>query len=262
MLVLRPRAAHNGPMRALVTGASTGIGQATVELLTSHGWEVLATARRTERLQSLAARTGCEFLPADLTSDDDVAALVEAAADGPLDAVVHVAGGALGVDRVEDADLQRWRTMYERNVIGALHLTRETLPLLRANQGGSLVFLTSTAGHGTYPGGAGYVAAKHAEAQIPATLRLELVGEPIRVIEIAPGMVKTEEFSLHRLGSKDAADAVYAGVDGPLTAADVAAAVVWALEQPPHVNVDLMVLRPVAQASNTLVARQPLRVRP
>jgi len=261
MLVPAPRTAHNGAMRALVTGASTGIGQATAELLAAHGWEVLATARRAERLEALAARTGCEYLAADLTVDDDVAALVELAGEGPLDAVVHVAGGALGVDRVEDADLGRWRTMYERNVIATVHLTRALLPQLRANGSGTLLFVTSTAGHGTYPGGGGYVAAKHAEAQVPATLRLELVGEPIRVIEIAPGMVKTEEFSLNRLGSRDAAEAVYAGVDGPLTAQDVAAAMVWALEQPAHVNVDLMVLRPVAQASNTLVARHPLRVK-
>lgn len=247
--------------RALVTGASTGIGAATVRALIAEGWQVLATARRAERLEALAAETGCEWFAADLTDTEQVAALVDVAGQGQLSAVVHVAGGALGVDRVEDADLDRWRTMYERNVIGTLDLTRRCLPLLREAGGGDLLFLTSTAGQSTYPGGAGYVAAKHAEKQIATTLRLELAGEPIRVIEIAPGMVKTEEFSLNRLGSAEAADDVYAGVEAPLVAEDCAEAIRWALELPSHMNVDLMVIRPVAQSSNTAVARQPLRVK-
>ncbi|SNU00537.1 NADP-dependent 3-hydroxy acid dehydrogenase YdfG [Ruaniaceae bacterium KH17] len=247
--------------RALVSGASTGIGAATVRALIADGWQVLATARRAERLEALAAETGCEWAAADLTVREEVEALVTAAAQAELNAVVHVAGGALGVDRVEDADLDRWRTMYERNVIGTVDLTRRTLPLLRAAGGGDVVFVTSTAGQATYPGGAGYVAAKHAEKQIATTLRLELGGEPIRVIEIAPGMVKTEEFSLNRLGSAEAADDVYAGVEEPLVAEDIAEAIRWSLGMPSHVNVDLMVVRPVAQSSNTAVARQPLRVK-
>lgn len=245
---------------ALVTGASTGIGQATVRTLVHDGWEVLASARRVDRLESLREETGCRIFPADLTVADQVTAL--AAAAGPLDAVVHVAGGALGMDRVEDADPARWRRMYEINVMSALELTSACLPGIRANGGGSIVFVTSTAAHGTYPGGAGYVAAKHAERQIPATLRLELAGEPIRVIEVAPGMVATPEFSLNRLGSTEAAARVYEGVDGPLTSQDIAEAIRWALAAPAHVNVDLMVLRPVAQSSNTEVWRGPLRVRP
>lgn len=247
--------------RALVSGASTGIGWATVVALRSAGWDVLATARRTQRLKELRALTGCEIHPADLTDPADLASLVEAASSGRLDAVVNVAGGALGTDSVEDADAQRWRRMYEINVIAALELTDRCLPEIRRSGGGSLVFITSTAAHGTYPGGAGYAAAKHAERQIPATLRLELAGEPIRVIEIAPGMVHTPEFSLNRLGSQSAADLVYAGVDGPLTGEDVGNAVAWCLEAPAHVNVDLMVLRPVAQSSNTQVWRHPLQVR-
>lgn len=247
--------------RALVSGASTGIGAATVRALIADGWQVLATARRAERLEALAAETGCEWAAADLTVPEEVEALVAAAAKAELTAVVHVAGGALGVDRVEDADLDRWRTMYERNVIGTVDLTRRTLPLLRSAGGGDVVFVTSTAGQATYPGGAGYVAAKHAEKQIATTLRLELGGEPIRVIEIAPGMVKTEEFSLNRLGSAEAADDVYAGVEEPLVAEDIAEAIRWSLGMPSHVNVDLMVVRPVAQSSNTAVARQPLRVK-
>ncbi len=242
---------------ALVTGASTGIGEETVRLLRAHGWRVVATARRVERLERLAAETGCTPVPADLTVDDDVAALVAAATASRVTAVVHVAGGALGLDTIADAQVGRWQTMFDRNVLGTLRLTRAMLPHLRAHGGGDLLYLTSTAAHDTYPGGGGYVAAKHAERMIPLTLRQELVGEPIRVIEIAPGMVRTEEFSLNRLGSAEAAAKVYEGVAEPLVAADVAAAIVWALELPRHVNVDTMILRPVAQATNTLVARRP-----
>ncbi len=242
---------------ALVTGASTGIGEETVRLLRAHGWRVVATARREERLERLAAETGCTPVPADLTVDDDVAALVAAATASRVTAVVHVAGGALGLDTIADAQVGRWQTMFDRNVLGTLRLTRAMLPHLRAHGGGDLLYLTSTAAHDTYPGGGGYVAAKHAERMIPLTLRQELVGEPIRVIEIAPGMVRTEEFSLNRLGSAEAAAKVYEGVAEPLVAADVAAAIVWALELPRHVNVDTMILRPVAQATNTLVARRP-----
>ena len=241
--------------RALVTGASTGIGAAAVRLLRSHGWDVIATARRVERLEALAAETGCTWVAADLQRPQDVERLAaEVLADGPVDAVVNNAGGALGLDPVADADPAEWLTMYERNALAALRVTRAFLPGLR-ERGGDVVFLTSTAAHGTYPGGAGYVAAKHAERVIANTLRQELVGEPVRVIEIAPGMVRTEEFSLNRLGSREAADRVYAGVAEPLVADDVAEAIVWALERPRHVNIDSMIVRPVAQATNTVVAR-------
>ena len=171
-------------------------------------------------------------------------------ADGPLNAVVNVAGGALGTDSVADADLDRWRRMYETNVLGTLRLTRALLPSLRESGRGDVVVLTSTAGHDTYPGGAGYVAAKHAERVIASTLRLELVGEPVRVMEIAPGMVATEEFSLVRYdGDAEKAAAVYAGVASPLVAEDVADAIVWTLTRPHHVNIDSMIIRPRAQAS-------------
>lgn len=240
---------------ALVTGASTGIGEATVRTLRSCGWNVLASARREDRLAALAEETGCEYAVADLTDHAQVTALAErATASGELRSVVHVAGGALGVEKVADADLEKWRRMYEINVIGNLDLTRELLPHLREH-GGDLVFVTSTAAHDTYPGGAGYVAAKHAERMIPLTLRQELVGEPVRVIEIAPGMVKTPEFSLNRLGSEEAAEKVYEGVAEPLVGEDIAEAIAWTLELPPHMNIDSMIIRPVAQATNTLVAR-------
>ena len=247
--------------RALVSGASSGIGRATVRVLVADGWDVVATARRSDRLETLAEETGCEVFTADLTRDEDVAALAEFAGSAGLDAVVNVAGGALGVDRVDEADTERWKRMFDINVMATLNLTQACLPLVRRNGGGSLVFVTSTAAHGTYPGGGGYAAAKHAERQIATTLRLELAGEPIRVTEIAPGMVKTEEFSLVRLGDARAAEDVYAGVEGPLVASDVAEAIRWSLDVPLHVNVDLMVLRPVAQSTNTDVVRRQLAVK-
>lgn len=244
-------------LRAVVTGASSGIGLATVELLRAAGWDVFALARRTERLEGLAARTGAVAVTCDVTDDASVdVAVARITADGPLHAIINVAGGALGTDAVADADLDRWRQMYETNVLGTLRVTRALLPSLRVSGRGDVVVLTSTAAHDTYPGGAGYVAAKHAERIIANTLRLELVGEPVRVMEIAPGMVATEEFSLVRYdGDAAKAAAVYAGVDGPLVAADIADAIVWALTRPHHVNIDSMIIRPRAQASNTLVAR-------
>ncbi|HHT40737.1 MAG TPA: SDR family NAD(P)-dependent oxidoreductase, partial [Actinomyces sp.] len=149
---------------------------------------------------------------------------------------------------------ERWQTMYQLNVMTALRMTRAFLPQMR-EKGGTVVFVTSTAAHDTYPGGGGYVAAKHAERMIPLTLRQELVGEPVRIIEIAPGMVHTEEFSLNRLGSREAADAVYAGVNKPLIAEDVAEAITWTINLPDHVNIDSMIIRPVEQGTNTLTRR-------
>ena len=251
------RADHPIPTRrALVTGASTGIGAATVRLLAAHGWQVVATARRAERLEALAAETGCQWVGADLQEQADVDRLAERVlAGGPVDAVVNNAGGALGADPVAEGRVEEWLTMYERNALAALRVSQAFLPTLR-ERGGDLVFLTSTAAHDTYPGGGGYVAAKHAERVIATTLRQELVGQPVRVIEIAPGMVATEEFSLNRFhGDRERADAVYAGVAAPLVAADVAECLVWALERPAHVNIDCLVVRPRAQATNTLVAR-------
>lgn len=245
------------PLRAVVTGASSGIGRATVTRLRAEGWDVVAVARRGDRLAELAAATGAQAVVADVTDDDAVAALVErVTATGPVHALVNNAGGALGTDPVATGSVADWRAMYEVNVLGTLRVTQALLPALRASGRGDVLVLSSTAGHGTYPGGGGYVAAKHAERTIAETLRLELVGEPVRVLEVAPGMVRTDEFSLRRFGGdRERADAVYAGVAEPLTADDVADAIAWCLTRPHHVNVDLMVLRPRAQASNTVVAR-------
>lgn len=241
---------------AVVTGASTGIGEATVRALSARGWKVTALARRIERLQTLASETNCDYFAVDLA---DEVAVAEVAAkiinNGPVDALVNNAGGALGVEKVADALPAKWEKMYKMNVLTALNCTRFLLPALRESKG-AVIFLTSTAAHDTYPGGAGYVAAKHAERIIANTLRIELAGEPLRVMEIAPGMVKTEEFSLNRLGSVGAAEKVYEGVAQPLLAEDVAQIITWMLELPGHINIDSLMVRPVAQASNTLVRRE------
>lgn len=244
--------------RAVVTGASSGIGAATVKLLRQQGWDVVAVARREERLAQLAQETGCEYVIADITDDESVAQAVAAiTAGGRVDVLVNNAGGALGVDRVENADLSKWTRMYDLNVVGTFRMTQALLPALRESGAGSIVVITSTAGHEPYEGGAGYVASKFGERVAARTLRLELVGEPIRVIEIAPGMVHTEEFSLVRYdGDQAAADKVYAGVANPLLAEDIAEAVRWTVELPQHVNIDSLVVRPVAQGGATKLHRE------
>lgn len=244
------------PPRAVVTGASSGIGAATVRRLRAEGWDVVAVARRTYRLAALARETGAEAFRADLTVADDVARLAaHVRATGGLTALVNNAGGALGLDRVEDGDLDGWRAMFELNVLGTLRTTQALLPILREHGGGDVLVVTSTAAHAPYEGGAGYVGAKHAERMLTTTLRLELVGEPIRVIEIAPGNVATDEFALVRFhGDAERAAKVYQGYQ-PLVAEDIADAITWALTRPEHVNIDLMIVRPRAQASNTTIAR-------
>ncbi|HEV7624067.1 MAG TPA: SDR family oxidoreductase [Amnibacterium sp.] len=253
--------------RAVVTGASTGIGAATVRRFREHGWDVVAVARREERLAALAAETGCDFVVADLTLEADVARLsAEVAAGGPLTTLVNNAGGARGLDTVEGGSVEDWRWMFEANVIATKRVTSALLPLLRdgAEAAGSadVVTVTSIAGHVPYEGGGGYNAAKFAEHALVAVLRLELAGEPIRVIEVAPGLVQTEEFSLNRFGGDRArADAVYAEVPEPLTAEDVAESIVSAVELPAHVNLDLITIKPVAQASPSKTVKGPLAVK-
>ncbi|MDQ4212307.1 SDR family oxidoreductase [Microbacterium capsulatum] len=252
--------------RAVVTGASTGIGEAAVRALRAGGWDVVGVARREDRLQALAAETGSTAYAADLTDPEQIEGLVaHLAATGPVHALVHVAGGARGTDRVEDGSVAHWRWMYEANVLAVQQLTAALLPQLRAAAVGGhadLLFLTSVAARNAYPGGGGYNAAKAAEAMIPQVLRLELHGEPIRITEIAPGLVHTEEFALRRLGGDvAAAEAVYAGVEEPLVAEDVADVIAYALNAPRHVNLDLIVIRPVAQAASHLLTRGPLRPR-
>ena len=245
-------------LTVVVTGASSGIGRATARRLVEEGWHVLAVARREDRLEELAAETGCEVLAVDITSDESVELLVARTAElfgDSLNAVVHVAGGALGVETAAEADLEKWQRMYDINVLGTVRVTRALLPALRESGRGDLLFVTSVAGHEAYPGGSGYNAAKAGEHMLAGALRLELNGERIRVIEIAPGMVRTEEFSLVRLGDQDAADAVYDGVEQPLTAEDCADVISYALNAPHHVNLDLVMVRPLAQAAAHRVAR-------
>jgi len=253
--------------RAVVTGASSGIGRATGELFRRRGWDVTGVARRADRLESLAAETGADVFVADLTDPADVAALATHLDSlDRVDVLVNNAGGARGFDRVEDGSADDWRWMYEANVIAVQRVTAALLPALRrtAAEAGNadIVTITSVAAHEVYEGGAGYNAAKAAAASIVGVLRLELAGEPLRVIEIAPGMVKTEEFSLQRFGGDAArADAVYKGVVNPLTAEDVAEVIVHAVELPGHVNLDHITIRPVAQAAQFKVIRGPLEVR-
>lgn len=254
--------------RAVVTGASSGIGQATVRALRARGWGVVGVARRASRLEALSAETGASTIACDLTNPEAVAALVSELEDsGPVHALVQVAGGARGTDRIESASIDDWQWMYDANVLSSQRLVAGLLPLLRraaaADGHADTVFVTSTAAQVAYPGGGGYNAAKAAQAMLVHALRLELNGEPIRVSEIAPGMVHTEEFTLNRLGGDAvAAEAVYSGVEAPLRAEDVADVIAYALDAPAHVNLDLVTMRPVAQSANHLLARGPLRVRP
>ncbi|MDN6123065.1 MAG: SDR family oxidoreductase [Brevibacterium sp.] len=240
-----------------MTGASSGIGAATVRQLRELGWDVVAVARREEKLRALCEETGASYVVADLTDDAAVTALAERVlAAGPVHSLVANAGAAFGTDTVAESSVEGWRDMFDVNVLGVLRVVKAFLPALTSSGRGDIVVMSSTAGHQAYEGGGGYVATKHGTHSIAATLRLELAGEPVRVIEIAPGMVATEEFTLKRVGgSQDKADKVYEGVENPLTADDVADAVVYSLTRPHHFNVDLMVIRPIAQAAQHKVAR-------
>jgi NADP-dependent 3-hydroxy acid dehydrogenase YdfG len=253
--------------RAVVTGASSGIGEATVRLLREHGWDVVGVARRADRLEALAASTGCDVFVADVTKQADVDALRDYLADlGPVHALVNNAGGARGMGSVEESSVEDWQWMFDVNVLGTKRVTSALLPLLRKSwtPGTSvdILTITSVAGYVTYEGGGGYNAAKFAERALVGVLRLELAGEPIRVIDVAPGMVATEEFSLNRFrGDRAAADKVYENVQEPLTAEDMALAIVGALELPHNVSVEQLTVRPVAQAAQHKVIRGELRPR-
>jgi NADP-dependent 3-hydroxy acid dehydrogenase YdfG len=246
-----------GPMSrgtAVVTGASSGIGAATARRLAAEGFDVVAAARRRERLDALCAEIGARAVTLDVTSPESVAGL--AAATPEASVLVNNAGGAIGMDPVAEADPEDWRAMYEVNVIGALRVTQALLPALVASGRGHVVLMGSTAGRIVYEGGGGYTAAKHAATALAETLRLELSGQPVRVTEIAPGMVATEEFSLNRFGGDRARAAkVYEGVAEPLTADDVADCVAWCVTRPPHVDIDLLVVKPLAQAAQHKVHR-------
>src|SRR6476619_5415043 len=240
---------------AVVTGASSGIGAATARHLAAEGFHVFCAARRLDRVDALATEIGGTPLRCDVTSVEDVAALAEAV--GPrLDVLVNNAGGAFGASPVTAADAEDWRRMYEVNVIGLMQVTKALVPALIASGAGVILNVGSTAGRIAYEGGAGYTAAKHGTQVVSETLRLELYDQPVRVCEIAPGMVKTDEFALVRFdGDQEKADAVYQGVAEPLTADDIADAITWMVTRPAHVNVDELVIRPRAQAAQHKVHR-------
>jgi NADP-dependent 3-hydroxy acid dehydrogenase YdfG len=241
---------------AVVTGASSGIGAETARQLAAAGFEVVCAARRAERVEQLAAEIGGRAVRCDVSNAADVSRLADAV--GPrLDVLVNNAGGALGLAPAAQTEVADWRAMFESNVIGTLQVTQALLPALVASGAGTIVNVGSIAGRTVYEGGSGYTAAKHAVAALTETLRLELVDQPVRVTEIAPGMVHTEEFSLTRFGGdQERADAVYAGVSEPLVAADVAEAIVWMVQRPAHVNVDLLVIKPRVQAAPHKVHRE------
>jgi NADP-dependent 3-hydroxy acid dehydrogenase YdfG len=238
---------------ALVTGASSGIGAATALLLAQQGWSVVAAARRLDRLEALAAQhPGIRPQALDVTDPRSVEALV-AAVPG-CDLLVANAGGAYDLDPVATAHVETWARTYDVNVLGTVRTVQALLPALRAARG-HVVLTGSTAGRWVYEGGGGYVAAKHALAALRETLRLEEAGHGVRVSEVAPGMVRTDEFSLNRFaGDQARSDAVYAGVE-PLVADDIADCIVWVASRPPHVNIDLVQVTPQQQAAVHKVVR-------
>ncbi|MGN6608227.1 MAG: SDR family NAD(P)-dependent oxidoreductase [Jatrophihabitans sp.] len=240
---------------AVVTGASSGIGAATARRLAAEGFDVVAAARRRDRLDELAASMpGIRAVTLDVTHPASIAALAADLDD--IAVLVNNAGGAIGTESVADARPDDWRAMWESNVLGVVQVTQALLPALERGAGGHIVVTGSIAGHLVYEGGGGYTSAKHAVAAVVETLRLELNGRPVRVTEVAPGMVATEEFSLVRYrGDRAAADKVYAGVEAPLTADDIADCIAFAVTRPAHVNVDLLVVKPLAQAAPHKVHR-------
>ncbi len=243
----------NEPKVAVITGASSGIGAAVARSLAAEGFRLILGARRMDKLRAVGEPidADCRFL--DVTSDASVVEFCKSI--GTAHVLVNNAGGALGLDSIEDAQEVDWQRMYDTNVMGLMRVTKALLPALETANPGHVVNIGSIAGREPYPGGAGYNAAKFAVKAITQVMRMEWLGRPIRVTEIAPGLVETE-FSLVRFkGDSERADRVYSGLE-PLTADDVAEAVCWAVTRPSHVNIDEIVLKPLAQASATMVSRK------
>ena len=242
---------------AVVTGASSGIGAATAKALAAEGFHVIAAARRLDRLQALAqSEPAIEPFQLDVTDQESIDSLAAHLEGKPVEVVVNCAGGAFDADSVLDSDVANWQKTYEINVVGTVRVIKALTPLMTAHGRGHIVIISSTAGHRAYENGGSYVAAKFAETSLAHTLRLELNGQPIRITEIAPGMVKTDEFAKVRFAGDEAKAAkVYEGVSKPLTAEDVAESIRWSVSLPEHFNVDSMVIRPLAQAANHKVFR-------
>ena len=241
---------------AVVTGASSGIGAASAVALGRRGYQIVAGARRLARVQRVIGDLGLA-LPLDVADPGSIDGFVAEVAKtfGRIDVLVNNAGLALGLTPIDKAKDEDWIGMWQVNVLGLMRVTRACMPLLRKAKHGHIVNLGSIAGFETYKGGAGYTATKHAVRAISRTMRLELNGEPIRVTEIAPGMVETEFSTVRFGGDRKAAKAVYQGVK-PLVAEDIADCIVFAVTRPPHVDIDEIVIRPVAQAASWLVARK------
>jgi NADP-dependent 3-hydroxy acid dehydrogenase YdfG len=245
---------------AVLTGASSGIGAATARLLAKNGYHVVAAARRVDRLEALAKEdVNIEAITLDVTVQADVDALAKHLAGKPVSILINCAGGAFDADPIHESDPEIWKKTFDINVVGSVRMIKAITPLMQAFGRGHIVMISSTAGHRAYENGGSYVATKHAETSMVETLRLELNGQPIRVTEIAPGMVKTDEFAFQRFqGDKEKAAKVYEGVTRPLVAEDVAEAIRWSVMLPSHFNVDCLMIRPVAQAQVHKVYRQPL----
>ena len=242
---------------AVVTGASSGIGAATAVALAKEGFHVVAAARRVENLQALAAEhDGIEPFALDVTDQLSVDSLAAHLKGKDVTVVVANAGGAFDGTSVMDADIESWSKTFEVNVVGAVRTAKALLPALIESGRGTIVVMSSTAGRIVYENGGSYTAAKHGTTALAETLRLELSGQPVRVVEIAPGMVRTDEFAVKRFGGDEARAAkIYEGVAEPLTADDVAESVRWSVMLPHHFNIDLMVIRPLAQSAQHKVHR-------
>lgn len=231
---------------AVVTGASSGIGAATARRLAAEGFHVVVGARRRDRLDALAAETGGTAITLDVTDPAAARLLADAVPDCAV--LINNAGGAYGQEPIAESVEEHWRTMYEVNVLGTLRVTRALLPALLAGDGGHIVTVDSVASYEVYDGGAGYTAAKHAESALTRTLRLELLGRPVRVTEVNPGLVQTEFSTVRFAGDAERADQVYAGLT-PLVADDVADCIGWAVTRPAHVNIDRIDVKPRDQAT-------------
>jgi NADP-dependent 3-hydroxy acid dehydrogenase YdfG len=245
---------------AVITGASSGIGAATARLLAKNGYHVIAAARRADRLKALSAEDeNIEAFTLDVTVQSEIDALAKHLQGKPVSILINCAGGAFDSDSVNDSDPEIWKKTYDINVVGSVRMVKAMTPLMQEFGRGHIVMISSTAGHRVYENGGSYVAAKFAETSLVETLRLELNGQPIRVTEIAPGMVKTDEFAVQRFqGDLEKAAKVYEGVTRPLVAEDVAEAIRWSVMLPSHFNVDSLMIRPIAQAQTHKVYRKPL----
>ncbi len=239
---------------AVVTGASSGIGAATARHLAAAGYDLILGARRLDKLQAVAGPLSAKALTLDVTDAKSVEAFC--AQVPAVNVLVNNAGGALGVEPVAESVDEKWERMYDTNVLGTMRMVRGLLPKMEASGAGHIVVIGSVAGIEVYPGGGGYTAAKHAVKAVTETLRVELVGKPVRVTEIAPGLVETE-FSIVRFGGDtERAKKPYQGMT-PLSADDIADAIVWTVTRPAHVNIDTLVIKPLDQATATLIHRKP-----